>query len=55
VIVQAVRDVAEWRVMVMSKKKNAGIGFFEKYLTLWVAMLFVVVPLAGGQLHVIML
>jgi ACR3 family arsenite transporter len=47
VIVHAVRNAAEWRVMVMNKEKNAGIGFFEKYLTLWVALCMVVGVLIG--------
>ncbi|MGE5614264.1 MAG: ACR3 family arsenite efflux transporter [Bacillota bacterium] len=37
----------------MSKEKNAGIGFFEKYLTLWVAMCMIVGVLIGKFLPVI--
>ncbi|MGI6123282.1 MAG: ACR3 family arsenite efflux transporter [Acetivibrionales bacterium] len=37
----------------MSKEKNAGIGFFEKYLTLWVAMCMIVGVLIGKFLPAI--
>ena len=31
----------------MSKEKNTGIGFFERYLTIWVVICMVVGVLAG--------
>ncbi len=37
----------------MEKKKNTGIGFFEKYLTLWVALCMVVGVLIGKVLPVV--
>ncbi len=37
----------------MSKEKNSGIGFFEKYLTLWVALCMVVGVLIGKFLPTI--
>src|SRR5690554_4411346 len=43
----------KWRVTVISKEKNAGIGFFEKYLTLWVAMCMIVGVLIGKFLPAI--
>ncbi len=33
--------------MIMNKKKNVGIGFFEKYLTIWVILCMVVGVLIG--------
>jgi ACR3 family arsenite transporter len=43
----------KWRVTGISKEKNAGIGFFEKYLTLWVAMCMIVGVLIGKFLPAI--
>jgi ACR3 family arsenite transporter len=40
-------------VTVISKEKNASIGFFEKYLTLWVAMCMIVGVLIGKFLPAI--
>ncbi len=37
----------------MEKRKNTGIGFFEKYLTLWVALCMVVGVLIGKFLPVV--